>query len=543
MSTDKTLQRLVTLAHQGNIEHRCAALLVLGALKLEDEAVVEAVNTALAQPNVILKSYALRYVEEVQAKASLPAILPLLEATDKETCERALQLVTSFGSSATRPLVQRVKGASRPWLINAARALCSIRGKAAWQGVMQVVLHGDPEVNKTVCDLLATTLKELDEKEVELLAAEVDAVAVGLKEPEHRPVLIAAIRLLGMLGRPQARKWLVGFVGSDHGHVVRFHALVALLHCLRGQDLQKGEFAKLLPLLEEKEFSDTVRLTLDILDAHEMPPEYQSTLTRLVDSPHMAVQKFALRKMGEFDSPVAVKTLVQQLNDTDAARRDAAARALRKIPAARTVLTKEFLSCDNASKAWAIAEILPTYEGKWRRDTLDEVWQRLQRSLEEEDRIHAAYLHFLKQVDAAYAYGQFAARAAQLRKSKKYKDAIRFLSRLREFPTFAPDEKFALAMAQLKLHAHDVTTVTTRHDPALDLLADLHRSSAFPVLDALKKEKAIEPEDLFYLGFCFAEGNTEVRSLGADILEFVADRYGRTTVGKNAKNKLKLLVL
>ena len=85
--------------------------------------------------------------------------------------------------------------------------------------------------------------------------------------------------------------------------------------------MHKGEFAKLIPLLEEKEFSDTVRLTLDLLDAHEMPAEYQSTLARLLESPHIAVQKFALRKMGEFDSPVVVKTLMQQLNDSDAARR------------------------------------------------------------------------------------------------------------------------------------------------------------------------------------------------------------------------------
>jgi len=538
---DKTLQGLLTLAHEGNIERRCAVLLVLGSLKLEEDGVIKAVNAALEQPNAILKGYALRYVEEVRPKASLPSLLPLLEATDKETSEHAFRLVSSFGQAAVRPLLQYVKGASRPWLINAARGLCAIRGKAAWQGVTQILLQGDSEVNKTICDLIATTVKEFDEKELTLLFTEVESFAADLRSPEQRAAIIAAIRVLGILGRPQARKWLIGFVGPEQPHIIRFHALVALLHCLREQELHKGEFAKLIPLLEEKEFSDTVRLTLDLLDAHEMPAEYQSTLAQLLESTHTAVQKFALRKMGEFDSPAVVKTLVQQLNDSDAARRNAAARSLQKIPAARNVLTKEFLACDNASKAWTIAEILPTYEGKWRRDTLDEVWQRLQDALEAEDRIHGAYLHFLRNVDTEYAYGQFAARGAQLKKSKKYRETIRFLTPLREFPTFAPDEKFALAIAQLKLHPHDVTAVTARHDPALDLLADLHRSSAFPVLDALKKEKALEPEDLFYLGFRFAEGGTDVRPLGEDILEFVAGRHGRTKVGKSAKNKLKLL--
>ena len=47
---DKTLQSLLTLAHEGNIERRCAALLVLGALKLEEDNVIKAVNAALEQP-------------------------------------------------------------------------------------------------------------------------------------------------------------------------------------------------------------------------------------------------------------------------------------------------------------------------------------------------------------------------------------------------------------------------------------------------------------------------------------------------------------
>ena len=71
---DKTLQSLLTLAHEGNIERRCAALLVLGSLKLEEDNVIKAVNAALEHPNAILKGYALRYVEEVRPKASLPVI-------------------------------------------------------------------------------------------------------------------------------------------------------------------------------------------------------------------------------------------------------------------------------------------------------------------------------------------------------------------------------------------------------------------------------------------------------------------------------------
>ncbi|NOT55123.1 MAG: hypothetical protein HOP18_10995, partial [Deltaproteobacteria bacterium] len=150
-------------------------------------------------------------------------------------------------------------------------------------------------------------------------------------------------------------------------------------------------------------------------------------------------------------------------------------------------------------------------------------------------------LHFLKQVDPAYTYAQFAARGDTLKKAKKYKEAIRFLSPLKDFPAWTAADKFALAVSQLKLHSHDVISAPSRHDPALDLFVDLYRSSAFPVVEALKKEKGLEPEDLFYLGFRFVEGTSEVRSLGEDLLEFLATKYPRAKVGKSAKNKLKLL--
>ena len=62
-----------------------------------------------------------------------------------------------------------------------------------------------------------------------------------------------------------------------------------------------------------------------------------------------------------------------------------------------------------------------------------------------------------------------------------------------------------------------------------------------PVCETLKKEKGLDPEDLFYLGFRCAEGTSEVRPLGEDVLAFLADKYPRAKVGKSAKNKLKLL--
>jgi HEAT repeat protein len=538
---DATLQRLLELTREGTVERRCAALLVLGALQSQESGVVEAAGAVLGQANVVLRDYALRYFEDARPKAGIPLLLPLLEDGDADIQERAVRLLAYFGQTAIRPLLQQAKAASRSWQLNAARVLSAIRGRLAWKGLLQLLPQGDTEFDRTVCDLVIATLREMSEKEQEELYSELETFAAALDEKTQRPALISTLRLCGQFGRPQTRKWLIGFVGADHHPGVRSHALVALLRCLRGQTLQKGEFARLLPILEEPEFSDVVRLVLDLLEAHVLPEEYQSLLARLVDSPHIAVQKFALRKMGEFDSPAVVRALVQQLGDPDAARRDAAARSLQKMASARTLLTKEFLACDDARKAWAIAEILPLYEGKWRRDTLDAMWARLQTAITHEDRAQGAYLYFLKSVDVEYAYAQLATHGAQLLRKNNYREAVKFLSRLKEFPTFQAEDKYRLALAQLKLHPHAVESLARRHEPVLELFTDLYRSSAFPLLESLKKEKILEPEDLFYLGFHFVESSVDERELGKDLLAFLTSRYPRTTVGKSAKNKLKLL--
>jgi hypothetical protein len=56
---DNILRKLLTLFEKGTVEHRGAAFLVLGALKLESAHVFKTVNAVLDQPNSVLKDFAL----------------------------------------------------------------------------------------------------------------------------------------------------------------------------------------------------------------------------------------------------------------------------------------------------------------------------------------------------------------------------------------------------------------------------------------------------------------------------------------------------
>jgi len=535
---DNTLQDLLNLAEKGTIEQRCAALVVLGGMKAGGAAVVKTIAPMLDHANPVIKDYALRYFEAVQPKNNVAQLLKMLDDPDKEIQERAVRSLGAAGEAAVQPLAQGLAGASKLWQLNAARVLCQARGKAAMKAVLQLLTDGTDEFNRAICDLVTLALREMEAKEQDAFYDEVESFAAKLDAKQQRPAVVSAMRLFGQLGRQAARRWLFKFVGAEHHPALRAHALIALLRCLREQDIRKDEYAKLFPLLEETEFSEATRHAIELLDGHDLPDDSRALLGRLMQSPHAEVQKFALRKMGEVGTPATVRTLVEQLGDADYRRRDVAAGSLRKIPEARAALLKELVACEDPSKAWSIAELLPSFEGKWRQDVLTSLWKRLQKAIESEDRIQTAFLHVLKKADAEFVYTQLAEQGARLVKAKKYKEAVGFLTPLKDFPEFKPENKFQLAAAQLKLHSHMVAS--HKNHPAVELIAELCRNTAYPVFDALRKEKSLAPEDLFALGFSMTERAGQERGLGIDLLEHIAAKFPRNKIGKSAKNKLKL---
>jgi HEAT repeat protein len=533
------LSQLLNLIEEGSVEQRCAALLVLGALKIESAQASKAAAGALDHANPLVKDFAFRYFEETGPRDSLSRLLRFLDDGDKELQERTVRLLTKSGVGVVPLLVRGAASSSRLWQLNAARVLCAQRGKTALKALLRMLEGGSDEFNKALCDLMTPMLREMDEAEQEQFYREVELFAAALDAKQQRPAVVSAMRLLGQLGRSQARRWLCKFIGPDQPAIVRSHALVALLRCLREQELRKDEYARLFPLLEEAEFTEVTRVALELLDAHDLPDDARPLLSKLMQSAHGDVQKFALRRMGEVGTPATVRTLVEQLGDADYRKRDVAASSLRKIPEARAALIKELIACEDASKAWSIAELLPSFEGKWRQDTVDALWKRFEKAVDREERIQTAFLHVLKKADEEYVYRRLAEEAGRLVKGKKYKEALPFLLPLKDFRAFKPEHRFHLALAQLKLHAH--TLATNRHHPAVEALSELHRSSAYPLFEILKKEKSLAPEELFALAFGLAERPGNERDLGRDLLAFVAAKFPRNKVGKSAKNKLKLL--
>ena len=536
---DATLKGIVGLITGTDVEARCAALLVLTHLKADDERVVRAVGEALNGKNAVVRDFAVGYFEHVRPREGVAYLVPLLDSHEEQLRERTVTILVAYGAaavSAARPLL---KDAPRRRL-NAIIDLCArVRSSAALDILFTLMASDDFDTNRAACDALIATVPGLDAKARGDLFDRTDHLAVSAKG--QRTAVVAAAKLFGTLGEAKARRRLFGMLDKEEPHAVRTHALGALVQCLRGQKLTTSEIETLLPLLDEDDEGGILRPAIQLLEDQVLDRGYLSQLNTLAESPQPIVKRFAVQKLGGFESSAVMKTLIGYLTDDSYARRDQATASLKKLPAARAALMKEFLDCADERKAWTLADILLVHDRSWKRDAIDTLWKHLQDALEgRDDRLYTAYFHFLNSLDGAALAQRIRGRADALRKKKDFAITAKWLGLLKDSPAFDADAKFALAVAELKSHKHALAATIRRHDPALELLRGLAHS-AFPAADQLHKERALTPEELFYVAFNFAEGDADEKAIARELLEHLVAKHGRTKIGKAAKNKLRLV--
>jgi hypothetical protein len=536
---DATLKGVVGLITGTDVEARCAALLVLTHLKADEERVVLAVGEVLNAKNAVVRDFAVGYFEHVRPRDGTAHLVPLLDSQEDGLRQRVVAILTEYGATAVAAAKPLLKDAPRRRL-NAVIDLCArVRSSAALDVLFNLMAGDDFDTNRAACDALLASVPVLDAKARADVFGRTDALAASAKG--QRPALVASAKLFGALAEAKARRRLFALLGKEQEHAVRTHALGALVQCLRGQKLTAAEIETLLPLLEEDDETGILRPAIQLLEDQALDRSYLSQLNKLAESPQPIVKRLAVQKLGSFESGAVVKTLIGYLTDDSYARRDQATTSLKKLPAARTALMKELLESQDERQAWTLVDILLVHDRGWKRDTLEALWKQLQAALEErEDRLYTAYFHFLNALDGAALAERVRTRANALRKKKDFATAAKWLGLLKDSPAFDADAKFALAVAELKSHKHALAATIRRHDPALELLRGLARS-AFPTAEQLRKERALTPEELFYVAFNFAEGDAEEKTTARQLLAHLATKSGRTKIGKAAKNKLKLL--
>ncbi len=159
--------------------------------------------------------------------------------------------------------------------------------------------------------------------------------------------------------------------------------------------------------------------------------------------------------------------------------------------------------------------------------------------LEDNDRRADALLFLLREADAAELRQQLEERAIHWRKKKDYETALLYLRLLIRDPSSGFSIRLELACCGLKMSPHDLSAEARASDPCLSHFATLCQGYEAELLAELEKRKWLEPDDLYYLGFHFAEQSGQQRQFGGKLLRLLLKRSPRTKLGQAAKSKLR----
>jgi hypothetical protein len=535
---DATQRKLVSFAREGDMQLRAAAILLLGELGCDDAAAVAAVASALDSGNAVLQEFGLAYAEKVRDAALLPALVPFLAAPPSPARERAERLLTDAGAAAVAAAAALLAKLDRRRRGPVAAWMAQQQGKRSRDALVKLLASSDAEAVREAAQALSAASVQADDGWRGAVAERVAARLADAEVREDEVTCLALVDLAATLARPELRRPLLDLARAARGRI-RSAAVRALGAALHQTKPSATELRFLVGLLEDAD-EWVVRAAADLLAEQPFGAGDLPLLTRLAAGSSAAARRFALAKMADVDSGAVVKTLLRHLDDADHGGRTAAQIALKQADGAHAALVKELLACSDERRAWVLAEILAGRNEAWKKAESEALLERLDASLEREDRLWSALLHAVRAAGVEERAAQaLAVRGETLFKKKKYADAARRLTLRLDLPGADDEARFLLAVARLKTGTRNWMGLARRRDEALEALAALERGT-FPIADRLRRTRLLGPEELFYVAFNLAE-QPQTRAAAAELLRHVVKQSARTKVGKAARNKLALL--
>jgi HEAT repeat protein len=532
---DATSRRLVQLLQPEHpAELRQAAAVVLAELGAVDAATTQALLAALDDPDPALRPHVLRTVGKLRVERALPRLLTLVSAGGPEA-ELAAEAAAGLGARGTKALRELMEGALPNLRRRIAAALGAGDTTSAETAAVDALLDKDPGVVDAATRSLLAKVPALTAGHRKGLADRVlDLFRSRKKLP---PVSEAAlVRLVAGLSDARGEAAFWARVGPDHPAELRAAALQALgaLPPPTGRD----KLQRLFECAAARDFR-VVAPALMILKGVATTERTWKDWLPLLDAPDPAARRFALERLQDKDTPEVAEALLRQLQQPDRSLQQEALEALSRLEAGRRALVQQLLAAGSPEAAWPLARAQARFAGDYAPELRAKLFGEACRQLDAGDRRADALLFLLREGNARDLRDRIEERAVALRKKKQYPAALVNFRLLTRDPACGEAVRFEAAACALKVSSHDLAAEARAADPALHQFASLLHSHETDPVTYVEKAKWLEPDDLFYLGFHFAEGGRPERELGRQVLEMVVQRSPRSKLAKDARSKLR----
>jgi hypothetical protein len=490
----------------------------------------------LEDPDAELRVEAIKAVGKLHIDRALPQLLTRASAGGSEA-DAAAQAAARLGVKGIRGL-QEVMAKTAPGLRRRIAAAIAASGtQSAEITAIDTLLDADAGVVDAVCRTLVGEVRGLGQSQRKALT---DRILELLKPKKKSPLPayseVALVRLLAATGDPRAEAILWDRIEAGHPRELRAEALQAL------GSLPPPTAAAQHKLLLACAIDSAFRVAapaIMILKAVPVTRKNARDWLPLLNAPDVAARRFAIDKLTGQDTAELAEALLPQLKHPDRSLREEALAALAKMEHGRKALAGQLLEAESVEEAWSLARAQARFAGDFAAPLRTKLFTRACTYLEKEDRRADALLFLLREADAKDLRDRLAEKGVGYRKKKKYPAALLYLRLLGRDPACGEGLRFELAGCGLKESAHDLAQAARAADPALQQFARMIKSHETPPLTYVQKAGWLEPEDLFYLGFHFIEGEGPEREFGAAVLRLLLKKSPRAKVAKDAKTKLK----
>jgi HEAT repeat protein len=518
---------------------RCAAAMVLAELKPKDPEVVRALGTALRDANQLLSRYILEAFEAIGTRAVVPHVLPMLDAPEVEVKLRAAGIIARAGGEMVGELRKQFQKANPLQKRVLLDILARIHTRESLALILETLFDPDVELGKEACQAVRRHISDATPKDRAALHRQVIQFMNSARVRKDERVLTSCLLLVGALAAPEATRVLLHYAQPRHPISVRRHALLGL----KGQEFAgraaKTVAAPMFKFLAEPDYLNIVQNALDILEKISQRESFDKLWPKYLTSPHPSVRTFAARKLAATDNPATNQLLLKMLRGADAQLSEIAAGALARHKGATKRLLAELIREKQPEGAWRLARILKPHSETFDKPTLKKLRALAARELRADSPRQEALLYLLRHANSHTADTVLREVGLHWKKQRKWARAVACLKQLQRSEAFDDGLRFELAICDLKQSPKDITPHLRAEDYALRGLQPLVANKKFKLLERLKKEKALDATDLFYVGFHFSEGLGDEQRFGRAVLEQVAKRWPGSKEGKAARQKLK----
>ncbi len=528
------LTKIIGLLSAPDRDLRIAAATVLGAIKAK--AARPALLALLDQGGAGEQIAALSALAQLQAKSTLKDIVPHVVHERADVRDAAAGALLAFGQAAVGPIEQARHGAPPDKKRALDHVLAKLGGDDAFGALLSGLAEASPEGKREAALEVRRRIKDAQKQERKTYLSQVLKFIKKKDVRADAETLAAAVKMLGYLEDQKAVAPLLEIVkGEQFDSSVRMESIIALRFALQGQR-EADDVARALFVLLEGEDATLGQVAMDTLANLLLPKTLHARLVDLANTAGYARGRFAIAKLQESDDKAAKTALLKIVADGHPKAAEAAAAALAGEDSILVPLCTALSQVEHAERAVWLTQILLPQVDKLKAPQKKKVLDAALAAAEAGTPGYESLLKAARAIDEEKVAAGLRALADKLRKRKKSDKAAAILSLLERSEHSTVEDKFKLGLLELKKSRLDITPTSRARDASLKIFGEILDEGG-DLYALLKKERSLELEHKFYLGFHFIEMGFAV---GEELLEEVVKKGGRKKIARAAKNKLRL---